>query len=100
MVMEVEKLNAIQEKAQESEREAIENIKETISTDFRAMVEDTRIFLMTGEKVTRDFSNSITALRKLKVFGNQYGIEIPEINTNEEAAIYILKFGSEIIKGK
>ena len=100
MAMEIEKLNAIQEKVEQSEKTIVEQIKETISTDFRAMIEDTRIFLMTGEKISRDFSNSIAALKKLKGFGDQYGIEFPEINTNEEAAIYILKFGSEIVKGK
>ena len=99
MAMEVEKMAAIQERANETERKEISGIINQLSSDFQMMLRDSRTYILTGEKVTRDLSESLAALKKLKEYGDSYGEEFPLIETHEQAAVYILQFGREITMG-
>lgn len=98
MVMEIEKMTRIQEMVSKEEAVEIRNIINTLSNDFSGITEDSRHYILTGERVTRDFSDSIFALKRMKAYGERFGIDFPNIETDEQAAIYILKFGKEIVK--
>ncbi len=97
MALEIEKMTSIQGQVTEEEAKDIGKIIDTLSKDFRTILSDSREFILTGEKVTRDFSESISALNKIKAYGERFGVEFPEIDTNEKAAVYLLKFGREIV---
>ena len=97
MIFEIEKMTSIQEKCIGEEAKEVSRIIETLSTDFGAVLEDSRHYILTGEKKETDLSKSIAAMQDMKRIGEKYGVEFPSIETNEQAAIYILKFGREIV---
>ena len=97
MVMEIEKMTSIQEKVTDAEAREIGLIIDTLSKDFEGMVHDSRVFILTGKKVERDFADSISALQKLKNYGERFGVEFPDIKSNDQASTYILTFGRETV---
>ena len=98
MIIEIEKMTQVQKMATEVESKDIDHIINTLSSDFQQMLNDSRNYLLTGEKVERDWSESLRAMKKMKEYGDKYGVEFPDVETNEQAIVYVLKFGHEIVK--
>ncbi len=68
---------------------------EIISGIFKAMIQGSTEFIKNGKHEQIDMSNAIEALKKLRdVVGEEI---IPEIENEQEARIYITKFGKEIL---
>ena len=100
MIFEIEKMTSIQERCTGEEKKEIDQVIETLSVDFEAVLSDSRNYILTGEKKERNLSESIFAIKKMKRIGEKYGIEFPEVETNEQAAVYVLNFGRQIVMNR
>lgn len=100
MAIEIEKMAMLKKKvATLEEREAVDTIVATLSDDFRRMIQDSRTYIMTGERAVTDVSSSVESLKRLKQLGDSYGVEFPFIQDHKQAATYLLMYGKQIIKG-
>ena len=97
MALEIEKMTNIQERLVGDEAREVGEIIETLSNDFSCMMKNSRMYVLTGEKKKVDLSNSVIALQKMRNFGERFGYVFPDIENDEQAATYLLKFGKEIV---
>lgn len=93
-IMEIQKVMAVREGASEADKLAIDQALAVISNVFKELLDVTRHFLMTGERKEVELSEGMEALKVLK---EKVGNDFPNIETEKEAKVYIVKFGKEII---
>ena len=99
--MEIEKIIALEDAAgNEEEKKAISRARETLEEVFCLMIGDVPASVLGGERKKRDLSDVIEALRLLHRCGKKYGIHIPHPRTEEEAAMYVIHYGSEVVRNR
>ncbi len=103
MNREIDKVMALKKVVSDNEKESIDNIVETFSNGFKKILLNTRNYLLSGdESIECDFPQTMQAMNELIAIASKTGKEefiFPELKSIEDAKVYLLKFGKEIIKG-
>lgn len=103
MNREIDKIMALKKVVNDNEKESIDNIVETFSNGFKKILLNTRKYLLSGdENFECDLSHEVQAMDELIAIADKTGSEefiFPELKSIEDAKVYLLKFGKEVIKG-
>lgn len=95
----IEKMETLKDTVNVEQKKEVSECIEVVRNTFRNMI------FATGSKVAGDaevevnFTEAKKAISKLRVIGNEYGIEFPEIETDKQISAYILKMGMEVLNG-
>lgn len=98
MSMEIDKMVALREKAVGEEKNEIAMCMNMITSKFKEMV------FATGNRVSGNLEENVkfeevkSAIATLRSLGEKYGVEFPKIETDKQAAAYILKIGMDVLK--
>lgn len=94
---EIEKMMEIRDKATPEQKTMMDQAMSIFKTSFEELIENSRIYLLTGQKQPLDFSAALEALHTVKACADDVGIEFPNIENQKDAILYITKFGKEIV---
>ena len=92
-MMQLRKMTAV-----EAERQSISNVMDTLQEIFEVFVGQVPDFIMKGERGATDITEAITAVKTLREIGAKYGIEFPEIHSEQELRVYVAKYALEILR--
>lgn len=95
MNREIDKIIAVRDKLPEDEKRKIDDALEVVKKSFHAMIDSIGVKIVTDENVKYDVQSLIEALKVIKETGVN---EMPTIENEKEAKIYLLKFGMELLK--
>lgn len=104
MTREIEKITALKNMVGDADRKSIDNIIDVFSNTFKQLLINTKHQLLKGEAGKVGMENVISAMNELRKIAsktsNAEQFIFPELINDNDATVYILKFGEEIIKGK
>lgn len=95
MIREIDKIIAIRDTLTEDEKRKIDDALEVVKQSFYAMIESIGVRIATDETVEYDVQSLIEALKVIKEVGVN---EMPTIENEKQAKIYLVKFGMELLK--
>lgn len=103
MNREIEKITALKNVVGDNDRKSIDNIVDVFSNTFKQVLINTKNQLLNGEAGKLDMKNVIEAMNSLRKIANKTKntdkFSFLELNNNNDAMVYVLKFGKELIKG-
>lgn len=99
MNREIDKLMALREMVSEEEKKFVDETIDMLSDTFKNILIETRIYIITGVREERDYSEVINAMSKIKMLADNAnnGLEFPILKTDKDARVYLVKYGKEVI---
>lgn len=97
---EIQKMIQLQKiAAEEAEKQSIIKAMDALEEMCEVFIGQVPDFIMKGERGATDITEAIAAVKTLREIGAKYGIEFPEIRSEQELRIYVAKFALEILRG-
>ncbi|MBO5179166.1 MAG: hypothetical protein J6B87_02315 [Clostridia bacterium] len=99
MIREIDKINDVRNAMPENERKKIDDALEVIRQTFHRMINAIGIAIKTDNEVYYTTDELLEALKVIKEAADQTGAaEIPNIDNVQDAKVYVMKFGMELLK--
>ena len=83
---------------EEAEKQSISKVMDTLEEVFKVFVGQVPDFIRTGERGVADTTEAITAVKAIREIGKKYGVEFPEIHSEQELRVYVAKYALEILR--
>lgn len=98
---EIQKMIQLRNMATEkAEKENISKVMDTMEEIFKAFVGQVPDFIRTGERGVADTTEAIAAVKTLREIGAKYGVEFPEIHSEQELRVYVARYALEILRSE
>lgn len=99
MNREIEKILMVKEALPEEEKSKIDNAIEVIRQTFHKMVGAIGVSIKTDSNADYETDDLLAALKTIKDAADKTGVaDMPEITNLQDAKIYVMKFGMELLK--
>lgn len=99
MNREIDKILAIRDAVPDVNKKKIDDALEVIRQVFHRMINAVGIAIRTDNEVCYSMDELLEALKTIKEAADQTGVaEFPHIDNVQDAKIYVLKFGMELLK--
>ena len=97
MVKELDKMIRLRERFSGEEQVEIDRAIDNIVACFQQMIGQTSDFLIKGKNDGIEVTEVVKSIAVLKHYGDQKGVEFPEVKDEKDAKVYVLKFGKEVL---
>ncbi len=104
MIREIDKLMKLRGIViEDDERRIVDNAINQFNEGFRSLLQDSRKYLMTGEKNEREYGEICTTMQVVRKISEKFQDEelvFPVLQNEKEARVYLAKYGKEVILNK
>ena len=94
---EIERLESIKSKLNEEEKLQFAQSLDVLNTSFKEMIKNVGVQIVQEKSVVCRSTNLLSALEKISSFANKYGVDFPEITNEQDARLYVVKYGKDVL---
>lgn len=100
MIREIDKLMNLRGKVEADEKKILDKTIDLLNKNFKLLLNDARLLLISGVKTERDYSEVCEAMNKTNELAEKIHddeLVFPILKTNKDARVYLAKYGKEVI---
>ncbi len=97
---ELEKILKIRENAQPEQVMVVDDAMKILGESFKTMIQNGGNKLKEQEEQVIPYNDIKEALAKLRAVAIEAGLDFPDVKTEEEIKVYVMKYGMEVVKGR
>ncbi len=94
---EIERLESLKGKLNEEEKLQFDQCIDVFNTSFKDMIKNVGIQIVSEKGSVYKSTNLLPAFERIYFLAKKYDVDFPEITNEQDARLYIVKYGKEIL---
>lgn len=94
---EIERLESLKGKLNEEEKLQFAQCVDIFNTSFKDMIKNVGVQIAGEKGSVYKSTNLLAEFKKVSLLAKKYGVDFPEITNEQDARLYVVKYGKEIL---